>query len=223
MNETVRAQFDRVAGEYDAQRKQLIPCFDDFYGIAASLVDIPKETPSILDLGAGTGLFTAFVKAVYPKGEFTLVDFSESMLDGARKRFGNERMTYIAGDYAETELGGPYCAVISSLSIHHLTHEGKRALFRRVYGLLKKGGIFVNADQARGGTEELEAYNLRLWEEAVRRSGLSEEALEASKERRRSDINATMADQLQWLSQAGFEHVDCMYKNLGFAVFYARK
>lgn len=30
----IEKQFDAVANDYDKQRKSLIPCFDDFYGIA---------------------------------------------------------------------------------------------------------------------------------------------------------------------------------------------
>ncbi|WP_179086463.1 hypothetical protein [Paenibacillus amylolyticus] len=52
---------------------------------------------------------------------------------------------------------------------------------------------------------------------------MSEEAISASIERRKVDINATLEDQLVWLEEAGFRVADCMYKYLDFAVFYAQK
>jgi hypothetical protein len=33
------------------------------------------------------------------------------------------------------------------------------------------------------------------------------------------DLPATLDDQLAWLREADFVHVDCFYKNLMFAVF----
>ncbi|MGN7412821.1 hypothetical protein [Paenibacillus sp. SAF-068] len=37
MEFSVKQLFDKVAQNYDVQRKQLIPCFDDFYGMALDL------------------------------------------------------------------------------------------------------------------------------------------------------------------------------------------
>lgn len=39
-----------------------VHCFDDFYGTAASAAISNFENPSILDIGAGTGLFSSFLK-----------------------------------------------------------------------------------------------------------------------------------------------------------------
>ncbi|WKL01736.1 hypothetical protein Q0F98_35615 [Paenibacillus amylolyticus] len=58
MEFSVKQLFDKVAQDYDVQRKQLIPCFDDFYGIALDLMESPLDSPRILDLGAGTGLLS---------------------------------------------------------------------------------------------------------------------------------------------------------------------
>ncbi len=59
MDPNVKKLFDSGADDYDWQRRQLIPCFDDFYGMAVSLVEPDERSPRILDLGAGTGLFAA--------------------------------------------------------------------------------------------------------------------------------------------------------------------
>ncbi|WP_341280371.1 class I SAM-dependent methyltransferase [Paenibacillus sp. FSL H8-0537] len=87
----------------------------------------------ILDLGAGTGLFAAFVRQKYPQAEFTLIDLSEEMMKVARLRFeGSEQVEYISADYTNYNFEHKYDIVISSLSIHHLTHEAKQGLFHKV-------------------------------------------------------------------------------------------
>lgn len=75
----------------------------------------------------------------------------------------------------------------------------------------------------KGHTDQADVYYRRRWLEEIRASGLPEEAIQASIERRSLDINATAADQMQWMEEAGFEDVDCMYKYLDFAVFYGKK
>jgi tRNA (cmo5U34)-methyltransferase len=222
--QTVKKLFDAVAEQYDQQRKQLIPCFDEFYGMAAALVEAPDEAPHILDLGAGTGLYSALVRQKYPNARFTLIDLSESMLETARTRFAAaSQIEYIVADYTRHPFTERFDIVISSLSIHHLSHPEKRKLFRTVHRLLVDGGSFVNADQAAGNTSSADAYYRRRWEESIRESGLSDEAIAAAKHRRTLDRNASAADQIRWLQQAGFVDVDCMYKYLDFAVFYGSK
>ncbi|MFF3925032.1 class I SAM-dependent methyltransferase [Paenibacillus lactis] len=224
MDPSVKDLFDAVAGDYDRERRQLIPCFDDFYGMALSLVESGHPSPRILDLGAGTGLFSGMVLHKHPHARLTLMDLSDKMLEGARRRFaGAEQVRYIIGDYAEYAFPESYDIVISSLSIHHLTHPAKQRLFHAVYGALEPGGIFVNADQVRGRHTSSDEYYRQRWLESIRRSGLSEAAIEASIKRRAVDINASLEDQLRWMEEAGFQETDCMYKHLDFAVFFGRK
>ncbi|NOU93608.1 methyltransferase domain-containing protein [Paenibacillus sp. LMG 31456] len=227
MGSSVKEQFDAIAKQYDQQRRQLIPCFDDFYGVAASLAVVQNPRTSgirILDLGAGTGLFSAFVRHKYPDAEFTLIDLSEKMIQTARERFGPAtNVEYIVADYTHYDFSKPYDIVISSLSIHHLPHPGKRKLFHTIYDQLADGGIFVNADQAKGNTPYADAYYKQQWEAGIQLSGLSAESIAAAKERRKLDINATVSEQIEWLQEAGFVDADCMYKYMDFAVFFARK
>ncbi|MGC5772111.1 class I SAM-dependent methyltransferase [Paenibacillus pabuli] len=224
MKPTVKQLFDRIAEDYDVQRKQLIPCFDEFYGMALDLMESSLDSPRILDLGAGTGLLSGMLLQKYPKAQLTLVDISEKMLEGARRRLkDNTHVQYIVGDYSNHDFTSSYDMIISSLSIHHLNHADKKNVFCTVHKLLKSGGLFINADQVQGRTVATDAYYRERWLESIHRSGLSDEAISASIERRKADINAPLEDQLVWLEEAGFSMVDCMYKYLDFAVFYAQK
>jgi len=224
MQSSVKQLFDAVASDYDRQRRKLIPCFDDFYGVALSLIEPSSPSPDILDLGAGTGLFSGMVLQKFPHARMTLVDISDKMLEKARERFGDsDRVRYVTGDYALMDFPQTYDVVISSLSIHHLTHEAKKQLFVNVHRILKDGGIFVNADQIKGNTPETDRYFRRRWLEYIHASGLTQAEIEASIERRKVDINATLADQIRWMEEAGFKEVDCMYKYMDFGVFFGRK
>lgn len=179
----------------------------------------------ILDLGAGTGLLSALVAEALPNARLTLVDFSEAMLKKARLRFASEpaRFDFEVMDYAKEPLVGEYDAVISALSIHHLDDGEKRRLFHKVREILPEGGVFVNADQVLGTTPEIEGRYHEWWLHEVREAGVSEYDLTASLERIEQDKNATLKSQLAWLEEAGFEEVDCPYKNHRFAVYGGRK
>ncbi|WP_225445976.1 class I SAM-dependent methyltransferase [Paenibacillus arenosi] len=143
----VKSQFDEAAQQYDQQRKMLIPCFDDFYRISVSLASSATSSPILLDLGAGTGLFSSLMMQKYPDANLTLIDLSEKMLDIAKVRFkGSTNVTYIVDDYTNFISPEKYDIIISSLSIHHLTDADKQTLYKNIYLHLKPSGIFINAD-----------------------------------------------------------------------------
>ncbi|RIX60421.1 class I SAM-dependent methyltransferase [Paenibacillus nanensis] len=223
MDQQVKKQFDAAAKQYDGQRRGLIPCFDGFYGAVVEWTEVQTSEPRILDLGAGTGLLSAMLLAKYPDARMTLIDFSSDMLEQAKARFaGNDRIAYITADYTSYPFDEPFDAIVSSLSIHHLPHPQKQALFKSIRGWLKPGGRFINADQAAGATELFDQTYRQLWLRDCAASGLNEDAIQASVKRRSFDINAKLIQQLEWLQDAGFSDVDCVFKSNEFAVFVAQ-
>lgn len=222
--ENVMARFNEIALDYDRQRQMLIPCFDDFYSIAAAAAASAKVSPHILDIGAGTGLFSAFMLEKYPGAHLTLIDISDKMLEVAQSRFERHpKVAYVADDYTKHEFSGSFDIVVSSLSIHHLSDIEKKELYRKAYALLNPGGVFVNADQVLGSTPYLETLYKDDWKMKVEASGLPREARSAAYERTKLDKMAPLDAQLGWLTEAGFADVDCIYKYYNFVVMFGRK
>jgi SAM-dependent methyltransferase len=125
-------------------------------------------------------------------------------------------------DMAEADLDGPWDLVLSALAIHHLSDDGKRALYRRIRQALKPGGLFVNAEQVAGPGPEADDRYARLWLDGIRRLGAPEAEIDKARERMAHDRCASVGDQLAWLGEAGFSDVDCSYKSWRFAVISGR-
>jgi len=223
--EHIRQAFNRFAQDYDAQREYIIPEMQQYYGAAVWAMETAAPKPAILDVGAGTGLLSAFLLEKFPDARLTLMDISENMLDMARLRFVTRPdTTYLVCDYSDSELGGPYDLICSALSIHHLAPEDKRRLFRRIFAALNTGGMFVNADQAEGETPYFTRRYLDYWNDFLRSGPMTEaEHAEILKRRDTLDRNEKLSDQLAWLKEAGFSDVDVVYRNRTFIVTVARK
>jgi tRNA (cmo5U34)-methyltransferase len=220
------APFSRDARGYDDLRRRLIPCFDDFYGTALRLIREWQVAPAVdvLDLGAGTGLFSAMVAAQSPIGRLCLLDGSAAMLDEARARFPSDgRVVYRVADMAHVDLDGPWDLVITALAVHHLSDDEKRSLYSRVRRALKPGGLFVNAEQVAGPTPVAEELYARIWLEQIRQFGVPEQEIDKALDRMSHDRCAPVDRQLQWLTDAGFSDVDCSFKAWRFAVFSGRR
>jgi len=214
--------FGSTAAVYDEGRAKVIPGFKLFYDAAVRLLPFgERDEPRVLDLGAGTGLLSAWVMACYPGAHLTLIDLAAEMLDKARERFvgAKHEPVFLLQDYVEGELGGPYDAIVSSLSIHHLDDESKKKLFARAYAALEPGAIFVNAEQVAGPTPAWEEFYVNTWKAEMRANGVTAEEIAIIEDRQKVDKHVPLAEQMLWLKEAGFEQVDCWFKCGRVAVY----
>jgi len=224
---TIDQAFNASVEYYDDWMKKALPNYGDIFGTATDL--IPFDTAAqidVLDLGAGTGLFSKHVLDKYPQANFVLYDVADKMLGVAQERFRQQHLQfkYIVGDYRTLQVAQEFDLVISSLSIHHLTDDEKIKLFRSVHKLLRKVGVFINIDQVLGETAYLRDLYWGRWLSQVKRVEASEARIQESINRRTTyDRDALLVDQLQWLKEAGFVNVDCIYKNYFVGVFFACK
>jgi tRNA (cmo5U34)-methyltransferase len=221
----LREAFDVIASGYDEQRRWVIPDFQGFYAAAARAAALQGAEPSILDIGAGTGLLSEFLLEAYPAATVTLLDISEKMLEVARARFrGRRNVRFRVADYRREGLGGPFDLICSALSIHHLEHDEKRELYRRIFSALGKGGVFVNADEVAGESAKEHRENLDAWDHFLLEGPLGEDEAGVIMERRgRLDRMERLSVQLGWLEEIGFTDVGVVYMNGAFAVFRGRK
>jgi tRNA (cmo5U34)-methyltransferase len=186
-------------------------------GESALLEFIPSNARRILDLGTGDGrLLRLVVKELAQRGssdiEAVAVDFSPTMLQEARKRFGgSSRVTVIEHnlDHPLPEVG-MFDAVVSSFAIHHLVHERKRELYTEIFGRLNPGGVFCNL-------EHVASPNQQLHEEFLHRIGYTVETEDPSNKL------LDLETQLSWLREIGFTDVDCHWKWRELALLVGRR
>jgi tRNA (cmo5U34)-methyltransferase len=184
-----------------------------------------------LDLGSGDGALSQLMLSISPDAEAVLVDFSEPMLAAVADRLaGRGRWRIVRGDLSEPAWReglppGLYGAAVSSLAIHHLPGERKRALYEEVFELLEGGAMFVNLDYVSVAgplqglwDEQLVANAVRLERErgGTRSAAELEHDLCDDADEDRPD---SVEDQVQWLREAGFEDVEVHFKWAEASVF----
>jgi len=178
------------------------------------LDQIPLHAKRILDLGTGDGRLMALVRLHRPEAEGVALDFSEPMLEQARKRFAQDKhIAIVKHDFSfpvTTEKFGSFDAVVSSLAIHHLTHPRKKQLYTEIFYLLNPKGVFCNLEHVSSPTRNLHLNFLAF-------TGLTPETEDPSN--KLLDVET----QLKWLRQIGFVDVDCYWKWLELALLVGFK
>lgn len=214
-------QFNAVASDYDKNRKKFIPCFDAFYSGTAAFLAKVVAPKNVLDLGAGTGLLSAFWYERFPRIKVTLVDVAGDMLQLAQKRFdGKKNVSTIQCDYRKAFPDGTFDTVISALSIHHLEQEEKRTLFARIYKGLPPDGVFVNYDQFCAENADFAKQVDEDWKNGLYASGLDENDIRLWRERRALDRECSVEWELAALREVGFT-AECIFLDRKFAVLVA--
>jgi tRNA (cmo5U34)-methyltransferase len=218
-------RFNQIANKYDEQRRYFIPCFDDYYKTCTSFLSaIKNDFKSILDLGAGTGLLSKYLFDNFPNAQFTLVDVSDQMLEIARKRFsGLKNFKFIISDYSKELPGNKFDLITSALSIHHLHDDNKLELYSAIYNKLEDNGYFLNLDQFNASSGIVNKSYTEWWYDYIKQS-ISPEMKDGSwQQRRELDKENTVPETINFLNEAGFKTVECIYSFMKFSVILAIK
>lgn len=175
-------QFQFDPATYLDLMRQEVPAYGRLLGAVAAATG-GLSVVSLLDLGTGTGETLAAVLERHPGAAAVGVDKNEAMLGAARHRLAGVRFEPQVADLTGPLPTGPFDLVVSALAIHHLEGPDKADLFARTARVLRPGGRFVLGDVV-VPVDPADAVTPLTSDH---------------------DRPSTLADQLSWLADAGFE------------------
>jgi SAM-dependent methyltransferase len=192
----------------------------------------------LLDLGCGDGILGRSVIAEFPHANGVFLDFSEHMIEAAKKKVDVRRATFVVQDLGvktwvqSVSNHAPFDLVLSGLAIHHLPDERKKELYQEIFDLLKPGGLFLNLEHvspqsawAKQAFDDL--FVDSLWSHHKKLGGTKTRDAIAKEWYHRPDKTentlASVEVQCQWLQEIGFGDVDCFFKLFQLALFGGQK
>ncbi|HEX6962793.1 MAG TPA: class I SAM-dependent methyltransferase, partial [Lacipirellula sp.] len=194
--------------------------------------------------GGGSGRLVERVLEQFPSATAVLVDQSEPFLavaEGRLTRFGSRvslAKHRLQDEWAKTI--GPVDAIVSTSAIHHLEPVEKQQLFAQIFAALPSGGVFINGDEHRPESNAAYLALLEQWGRHME-SSLAAKAIPPSfgkvidawtkrniaeftlPRTSGDDCLETIATQLQYLRDAGFNRVTVPWQRELWAVFVAHK
>lgn len=186
---------------------------------AALVVDAALDVKRVLDIGSGPGAYLEVFLRTFPEAEGVWIDFSEAMLDLARRELAplSERITFEITDAEHLEAAGLSEAqvVVTSRMVHHFSAQSVHRFYATAFGLLAPGGFFFNLDHCGAPPG---------WEERYRRI---RPRFSGSPKRQRPHRHDhpfyPVEKHLRALRDAGFEEPDVPWRNFYTNLLSARK
>ena len=207
----------------DATRAERFQLLCDLFPFASD------AAVTLLDIGAGYGPVSRFILDRYPNATCIAQDGSEPMLGRARTimaQYGKRFIPYLSDLFDPNWLPkqfGPFDAAVSSSCLHNL-RDFKRIseIYGEIHPHLKSGGVFLNLDLLNAPTPALrERYEAVTAARRQRQEAPSDDVAAMVHHGERSVTHSSpgpfpagLEQHLAALRSAGFNEVDCFWKEL---------
>ncbi|AXI79406.1 class I SAM-dependent methyltransferase [Peterkaempfera bronchialis] len=154
---------------WDRQQEWYLPDREERFRVMLDMVEAVAGTePRVLDLACGTGSISERLLRRLPAAVSVGVDQDPALLAIGRGHFAREpRITFAVADLKDPDWtahlpAGPYDAVVTATALHWLPTTDLLRLYGDLAGLLRPGGVFLNADHMpEPGTPLLNAADQR--------------------------------------------------------------
>ena len=222
-----RKHFDLMADQYDELFITHMHAYDLTHEMILNMLSFSQQgTIRVLELGIGTGTLPQKLHDRFPHSTAVGYDLSGEMLARARAKLADAgaRIQLHQGDISQVAFEGPFDAVISAIAVHHVPPPDKPGLFQRLYDVLRPGGVLVLGDAFQAATPALSERYRVLSKASLEHEGIIETPVYTAYRSRNSQPSGGSSTHLQaylqWMEQAGFHNVDCVWKYLFRAVVY---
>jgi SAM-dependent methyltransferase len=203
--------------------------------IATLLPFDSTDTFRIVEIGCGEGILGDTLAELFPNARITELDGSATMREATARRLAphGDRIRVDPMDLGADDWRGHLDgadAVVSSLVIHHLDGPGKKRLFEDIGRRTSARSALVVADLVEPARPQALELFAGSWDESARLQAEDSGRSELFNLFRSTEWNiyrapdpmdkpSRLVEQLQWLTDAGFESVDCFWLEAGHAIY----
>lgn len=231
---------DEVIKKYLSGLRGAVPFAKEQIKIILDLISVnygDKEF-NFIDLGCGDGVIADAILDNFPNSKAILIDLSDLMIDTAKSRLDkySNRCSFIIADFSKDDwaknINNKINIVTSGFSIHHQPDENKYKIYKEIYKMLDRNGIFLHLERVKSKTEWLQEQFDRNFVDSIYElmkgeyPNKTKEELAKEfyyREDKAANILTDVETQCNWLNEIGFTDVDIYFKFYELAIFGGRK
>ncbi|WP_121021480.1 carboxy-S-adenosyl-L-methionine synthase CmoA [Helicobacter vulpis] len=218
-----RFEFDsQVAGMFDDMLTRSIPYYQETLKLASHFVAQDLEGV-VYDLGCSTGNFLAILAPLLPDALLVGVDNAPSMLEKAQEKLQTAKVTWRCEDLLNTSLDNAG-AVVLLYTLQFIRPLQRQALIERIFAALKPGGVVVVAEKMMSLDRILDKQMVELYYLYKQAQGYTLSEITFKREALENVlVPYSLQENTALLEQAGFKHVEVLFKWVNFGLLIARK
>ena len=157
--------YDKIISLFSLRRSER-------FKVLQAVLPEPSQTEfKILELGTGTGLLTELLVELFPDASVVTIEGAEKMMEQAKSKTvlqeNEARIQWILADYSSPswlkDVMPPFNLIVTFDSLHHLSHERKKELYKEIYDLTVKGGYFIISDHITSHGSFFDDPQYKLW------------------------------------------------------------
>jgi len=234
------ADFDfnpEVADVFEDMLERSVPYYHEVKSMTASLIRYYYEQEAgtdkkiIYDLGSSTGALAYTLSQKFQGTPFyyTGIDNSPAMVEKAVDIFSRNpgrpehQIKFLCDDILSFHYENPF-VFVSNYTIQFLRPMERLPFLRKLYQSLAPGGVFLMSEKVLENNSGYSRAFQKLYYDFKKENGYSEMEIAGKREALENVLIPYRTDEnIQMLSEAGFDYIDLYFKWFNFASFIAIK
>lgn len=220
-------EFDAsVASVFDDMLNRSIPFYEDQVKLIAHFASLfLQDGGRVYDLGSSTGNVLFALSSLAPKAECIGLDNSSAMIERARLKsnaYGGS-VRFEEADFLSYKLLDSQ-VVIANYTMQFVRPMQREKMIEKVFKSLKSGGVFLMGEKMISAEKTLDRAMIEHYYSYKSLQGYSK--LEIVQKREALEnvlIPYTQEENFTMLKNAGFAHIEILFKWVNFALLIARK
>jgi len=228
-NKEIEKQFEfdnEVANVFDDMIDRSVPFYKENLNLSINIIkNYLNNNDKVLDLGSSTGTFLINLAKFNPTLKLTGVDNSLPMITKAiqkSKAFG-VNINFVENDFLDFEFGQNKL-ISANYTIQFIRPIKREKLISKIYNSLQKDGLFLMSEKLISEDKKLNKILIDEYYNYKKQKGYSEYEIAQKREALENVlIPYTQDENIEMLKNAGFTHIEVIFRWCNFATFLALK
>ena len=228
-NKDIQKQFEfdsEVADVFDDMIDRSVPFYKENINLSINIIkNYLSQNDKVLDLGSSTGTFLIHLAKLNKNLSLVGIDNSSAMIQKAQKKakaFGVD-IKFIEKDFLEYDFDRNNL-ILANYTIQFIRPIKREKLISKIYNSLTNEGIFLMSEKLISEDKKLNKILIDEYYNYKKQKGYSE--YEIAKKREALEnvlIPYTQEENIEMLKNAGFKHIEIIFRWCNFATFLAIK